>query len=422
MLTAPNVVLVLLLTVMLAAAAVSAELNVLDYGAKADGTADDSVAIQRALDKAGEAGGAVFLPAGRYRMNSGVNVPPGVTLKGTWEAPHHAEHRKGTILLGYAGKGSEEGPALVYLQPNSAIKGVTIYYPDQRLPEAVPFPWSIQGHGMHCSVMDVTLVNAWKGIDFGEKPHELHYIRNVFGCPLKIGIHIDKCTDIGRIENVHFNPHYWARSGEDNLPDWNELLKFLFENTTAFSIARSDWEYIHNTFSFGCKIGYRFYQSESGACNGNFLGIAADWSQTCILVEQTQGAGLLITNGEFVGGRGSDVVVDIRETHTGVVQFSNTSFWGPHGVVVRANGPGHTSLSQCNFVNWDVDGTGVACIEGLGGTLNVSNSRFGEKKKDLLLGDGLLAGVAMGNIFAGEQSIENNSTGSISISGNVVRP
>ena len=29
----------------------------------------------------------------------------------------------------------------------------------------------------------------------------------------KVGVHVDRCTDIGRIENVHFNPNSWTRSG-----------------------------------------------------------------------------------------------------------------------------------------------------------------------------------------------------------------
>ena len=40
--------------------------------------------------------------------------------------------------------------------------------------------------------------------------------------------------------------------------------------------ARTDWEYVFNTFSYGYALGYHFIQSKSGACNGNFLGIGAD--------------------------------------------------------------------------------------------------------------------------------------------------
>lgn len=395
-------------------------LNVREFGAKGDGVKSDALAIQRALDAAGKVGGEVFLPAGRYRLDLGLKVPPGVTLRGTWQAPHHAEHRKGTILLGYAGKGRETGEPLIHLSPNSAIKGVTIFYPEQKLPEPFAYPWTIQGEGMHCSVMDVTLVNPFKGIDIGEKPNELHYIRNVFGCPLKAGVHIDKCTDIGRIENVHFNPHYWARSGEAGIPKWEDLLAYIYDNCVAFAIARSDWEFISNTFSFGCKVGYRFYKSEAGACNGNFPGIAADWARTAVLVEQTQPAGLLITNGEFVGGTGADTMLDVLPSHTGVVQLSNCAFWGPAERCIRSAG-GFVSASQCNFVNWDASNKGAACIEALGGEITIANSFFRENKKQITLGADVKTAVVTGNRFQGESRIDNSSKGDVQISGNVVR-
>lgn len=386
-----------------------------------DGKADASPAIQTGLDALAEAGGVFNLPAGRYRLDHPINIPSGVTLAGTWQAPHHAEGKKGTILLGYAGKGTETGPPLIHLSPNSAIKGVTIFYPEQKLPEPYPYPWTIQGEGMHGSVMDITLVNCYKGIDFGEKSNELHYIRNVFGCPLKAGVHIDKCTDIGRIENVHFNPHYWQRSGEPGIPAWEDLMNYIFHNLVAFSIARSDWEFMHNTFCFGAKVGYRFYNSESGACNGNFLGIASDWAETAVLVEQTQPPGLLITNGEFVGGKGSHAVIDILPSHSGVVQLSNCAFWGPVEANVRVDGPGYVSLNQCNFVNWDKDRSGVPCIQALGGELNIANCMFREDKKQIELGPNVLTATILANRFAGSQRIVNRSHGDIQIANNVVR-
>jgi hypothetical protein len=44
----------------------------------------------------------------------------------------------------------------------------------------------------------------------------------------------------------------------------------------AFVFARTDWEYVFNTFAFGYAIGYHFVASPQGSCNGNFLGIGAD--------------------------------------------------------------------------------------------------------------------------------------------------
>ena len=41
----------------------------------------------------------------------------------------------------------------------------------------------------------------------------------------------------------------------------------------SFVFARTDWEYVFNTFAFAYAVGYRFIESPTGACNGNFLGI-----------------------------------------------------------------------------------------------------------------------------------------------------
>ncbi|GGR39774.1 hypothetical protein GCM10010251_65530 [Streptomyces aurantiogriseus] len=52
------------------------------YGAKGDGTTDDTAAIQKALD-ACEPGNTVYLPVGQYRTSAPIRIPPAVTLQGT---------------------------------------------------------------------------------------------------------------------------------------------------------------------------------------------------------------------------------------------------------------------------------------------------------------------------------------------------
>ncbi|MGC9327882.1 MAG: glycosyl hydrolase family 28-related protein, partial [Candidatus Hinthialibacter sp.] len=326
--------------------------NVKDYGALGDGVVDDGPAIGRALDAAAKAGGGeVFLPAGKYRIADSLSVPSGVTLRGVWQAPHHADQAWGTALLAVGHRGDEKGPALIQLAPSSAVKGLTIYYPDQRLDDVQPYPWAIQGRGMHGSVIDVTLVNAYQGIDFGTHRNELHYIRNVYGCCLRRGIYIDGCTDIGRIENVHFNPHYWARAQVDDaerVKDFRGLIDYLNTNAEVFIFGRTDWEYVHNTFAFGFDKCYKFIETERGACNGNFLGLGADGGHYAVWVEATQPAGLLITNGEFVTFAKDDPIeIVTTPSFKGLVQFSNCSFWGPTDRCAQIEGQGFVSFQQC---------------------------------------------------------------------------
>lgn len=76
-------------------------LNAMDFGAKGDGTTDDTEAIQKAMDKAALTNGAVFIPEGKY-LCSELKVPQGIGLHGlpAWSY----RNGMGTVLL-YKGGG-----------------------------------------------------------------------------------------------------------------------------------------------------------------------------------------------------------------------------------------------------------------------------------------------------------------------------
>lgn len=55
--------------------------DVTDYGADATGVADSKAAIQAAINAAAAGGGTVYIPAGQYKLNSGLSVPACITLE-----------------------------------------------------------------------------------------------------------------------------------------------------------------------------------------------------------------------------------------------------------------------------------------------------------------------------------------------------
>lgn len=103
-----------------------AEVNAKDHGIVGDGTADDTAAIQKALDAAATQGPVCFLPPGKHRINGALTVPPGVAFQGASGGVPHSEHPIGTLLLAYGGRGQVDGPPLVTLKPNAVIRNMVM--------------------------------------------------------------------------------------------------------------------------------------------------------------------------------------------------------------------------------------------------------------------------------------------------------
>ncbi|GGA62916.1 hypothetical protein GCM10011507_13160 [Edaphobacter acidisoli] len=390
--------------------------DVRKFGAAGDAKTDDTAAFQRALDAASKSGGGiVYAPPGRYLLRGSLIVPDGVTLQGSFAcAPSHTGVRDrgqskpgddGTALLVTANQGHEEGEPFLTLNTNSTIRGLTLYYPEQVTDNTpIAYPWTIAMRGKNPAVLDVELLNPYQGIDASR--NERHNIRNVTGQPIRRGIWVDAIYDIGRIENVHFNPWWNSHSA---------VYQWQTKNGEAFIFGRADWEYVLNTFCFGYHVGYKFVDTSTGNCNGNFLGIGADDCNRAILVEQCASYGLLITNGEFTSFHGDDpTMIEVRPTNSGVVRLSNSAFWGPCNQIAKIAGTGTVGLSDCTFVQWGKEGERAA-IQASSGSILLRGCEFLQNKPHVLLGEDVKRAVLSGNLFAGPAQIQNHSHGDVQI-------
>lgn len=149
----------------------------------------------------------------------------------------------------------------------------------------------------------------------------------------------------------------------------------------AFVFARTDWEYVLNTFVFGMAVGYHFVSSDAGSCNGmlsgaleglrrdlpdplplagrhppisgNFLGIGADMTgNASVLVEAADPWGIL-----YVSPAVTRVGPSAHATHVSrIANGEFTSFidpaWGkevasPSQIVVAASNHGSLQISNC---------------------------------------------------------------------------
>lgn len=353
------------------------------------GSGDETAAIQHRLDEAAREGGVVSLPPGRHRVAGSLRVPAGVTLQGAAEAPVWSEPLKGTVILATGGRDQEEGPALFELGHSSAVRGLSVWYPDQSPTNIHPYAWTFHLQGHDNTVENVTLINSYNGIRIGPEGNVRHRIRSVAGCVLRRGILVDATSDIGRIDNVQFHCHWW--SAKEVGGEWNPVHAFMRTNLEAFVFGRTDWEYVNNTFVYPVNIGYRFIGTKAGAANGQFSGIGADEAQVCVQVDAIQPMGLLISNGQFVCMHGSKrIPVLVERSCAGSVRLVNCAFWGPNRQCVVSHGRGFVSLSDCYLSSSGREkNPGVSLIEADGGRLQVRGCSFGSDEPAIALQPGL---------------------------------
>jgi hypothetical protein len=416
-----------LLALMAVAASAAAHWNVKDAGAADDGMTDHTAVFQRLLDEAGKAGGGVVdVPAGRYVIKGNLSVPAGVTLQGTFRVPPTPQHNKareltGSVLMAYAGRGSEQGAPFIRLAGNNAaIAGLVVTYPEWKQSDVPPVPYPpcvLAERAENVGVQECLLLNPYEGIKLIHAAR--HLIRNVTGYPIKRGIYVDECYDIGRIENVHFWPFGVHYKHDDPFCKW------VNTQGVAFELARTDWHYVHNTFCFGYGVGYKFSQTKAGSVNGNFLGLGADSCERAVFVEQAQRPGLLITNGEFVGRWGSKdaVCLEIGTNAVGKVSLVNCSFWGPIDRCVWMRSPaGQFTASACNFVNWDVRGAGSPAIQLDGGRAIVQGCTFEQEGPHVQIAEPVKSALLIGNQASGGFEAVNRAEKRTQLSANESAP
>ncbi|MBR4748928.1 MAG: hypothetical protein IK083_05075 [Abditibacteriota bacterium] len=393
-----------------------------DFGAVGDGRTDCTEAFQKALDAAGEARyGVVKVPAGNFLFRGTLNLPTGVTLEGTRTSVPASNGLRdkglplptdgGSCLMPCASRGNEEGEPFLTIGTNGTVKGFVFYYPEQEHDEVpAPYPWTVAMRGKNPALLDCELLNSYNGIDAAKNERAL--VRNISGQPIRRGIFTDEIYDIGRWENIHWNPWYSMNT---------KLWKWQLENGEAFIFGRSDWHYAVNCFCYGYKIGYKFIKTPTGTCNGNFLGLGADGCNVSVYIEQCNPMGLLFTNGEFVAMFGKDpVMVKASAANKGgVAMFDNCAFWGPCDSNARIKA-GSFTFNNCNFVDYDCHDLGTPSLDVSGGDVIVSGCRFQHKGQAVRLSEGAEALIFKDNVLKTDRVIANSSSAQVIEKDNVI--
>lgn len=272
--------------------------NVKDYGAKATGKTDDAPAIKKAIEAAKKAnGGIVYLPAGQYLMNSGVDVPMGVTVRGEnpttrkkWHTVSDLSSTKvnyestgsgwldtanfsGTWIIVNHGAGNVDAHATFQMEGNASIYGlgfvhkenapitnkITVYPPAIAIKSTKDIPYVRDG----MTIENINLLNAYVGIgihagngklldnEIGKDPSSYlcslgrMRVHNVTGGCVYRGIIMKALLDTVDLQNIRF--------GYTNLTKTYTVQRA--QECADFEWYRADGSNAANLFSFGAKYG-----------------------------------------------------------------------------------------------------------------------------------------------------------------------
>ena len=381
-------------------------------GAIGDGQTDDTQAFQKALDAVGkDGGGVVTVLTGKYLIKGHLAIPTNVTLEGVWRAPARGVPvDAGSTLLAVEGKGDADGTPFITLNTNSALSGLSIFYPEQVIanpPHA--YPWTVQAADGtdNCSIVNVTIVNPYQAVDFGTHVTGRHYINRLCAHPLLKGLYINQCYDVGRIENIHFWP-FW------DLDPKSPLWVFTKEKGTAFIIGKTDGEMAFNCFSIFYHTGMHFIAGPVGKDkklpgSGVYTNCYMDITSCAIKVDEVApDAGVSFVNGMFMSG------VEVAPSNKGQVKFTACGFWANRGLAshARLEGRGAVTFSACHFSNWDQAMDGTACIDANCARVIVSGCEFNTDRTDhckVRLGPLVKAAVVTSNLMPGGAIVRNEA-------------
>lgn len=385
------------------------------YNADKTGNSDVSGIIEAALNTAEKAGGGtVYLPAGKYLVSKPITVPSKVELRGSWDVPHHTVGGGTVIFTDYGNNAENTASPLISLKKSSGVRGLSIYYYKENVNNITPFPWTIQGKGRDVYVINTTLPNSYKGIDFGTYDTTGHYIDYAAGSPLKAGIYVGGGAKDGIVRNVQFNPHYWGRAPQDypNIPSgdgFNVLWSYQKDNLDAFKLGYVSDETVFDTFVYGSQYGIHFTAENGKGPDAVVIGHGTDGSKNGAYIEGSAKSGISMINTELVTLSSTDkVYIAVGDKFNSEARFFNSSMWGDTNRSVDINA-GKVLIQQANFTV-----SGQTGINALGGETEVYDSYFQQgNTTHVYAGPGIIKMNISNNLFKGGLHLENKAIGKV---------
>jgi len=251
-----------------------------DYGALGNGTADDTAAVQNAVNALALSSTqrTLYVPDGTYKLTAPISITRGISILGEGCEPYKdlVTSKRGNgswFHIAHAGVGFNIKPVVA---PDPAphdlsgfeMRGIGIYR-DQPVPGGGAFTptnndWDIYISNADVLLDDLMLLNPTKGIFVtnatASQPNVLNpfsriTINNIRGQPLTYGLMIENAQDVARISNIHWWP-FWVLSPK--VVDWQQA------NLVGIHLARCDGPLLTNVFSWSTHAGLKIVGGVNG--------------------------------------------------------------------------------------------------------------------------------------------------------------
>jgi len=232
--------------------------------------------IQTTLDYAGSlGGGTVYLPAGKYTIESGLTVPKNVELRGSNGTAHRIAS-VGTVFLiaqnvcGDISEAESAAAAVTLNGENAGISGIFFIYGDNisKLDTSKTsdlYPYTVRGNAKAVYADNICIAGASHGIDF--RNCENHTVLNFIGCCTVNAINVSGGNGI--TANCLQNATVLARCGYLNIQE-SKIFTHIFDpvtrKTTEFIRVGGDGEKIMNCFSYGVKTFIKTTDAKNLLC------------------------------------------------------------------------------------------------------------------------------------------------------------